>query len=290
MTTLIINSSNVVQGSNNSIYKYVFSGGGISLDNGDEVAIQSICIPYSWFNISSFYNNNSFGYSINGNNFNINIPDGFYTITDLNNILTNAQITNGHYLLDSSGNYNVYLQIQLNISKYANEIDAKPFLSGGISGNVVPTGYTNPANVLYNTILINSASIVPQFVVYSNNNFGSIIGFTSGSYPTNSNYSSLQSITSNTVPNATPVNSLILRCNLIDNKHSAVPDVLFSFTPNNTSFGSNIVVNSSSLSWINSRAGNFMDLTITITDQNFQRIYMNDYNIMIQLLIRKKQK
>ena len=66
MRTLIINNSNVVQGYSNSKYTYQFSGGGATFEKGDQIAVQSIQVPYSWFNITSSYNNNTFGYKLNG--------------------------------------------------------------------------------------------------------------------------------------------------------------------------------------------------------------------------------
>ena len=60
------------------------------------VMLSSAQIPYSFFNITSAYNNNRFTFSFPTGagagiytNFNITIPDGFYTIEDLMHIFSN---------------------------------------------------------------------------------------------------------------------------------------------------------------------------------------------------------
>ena len=64
MATLFFNNTNVVAGSNNSRYQLQFTGGGIQFKAGDKIGIQQITIPYSWFNITRAYNNNTFGYKL----------------------------------------------------------------------------------------------------------------------------------------------------------------------------------------------------------------------------------
>ena len=45
---------------NNSIYTYNFINGGFRIDDDMEVMVSSAKIPYSIFNITAAYNNNSF--------------------------------------------------------------------------------------------------------------------------------------------------------------------------------------------------------------------------------------
>ena len=72
-----------------------------------------------------------------------------------------------------------------------------------------------------------------------NSNISSILSFSQNTYPcTNTifNYNILSNIT----PNSTPVNSIIVRCNIINNNCSIPSDILDSFLIN-VSFGSNII-------------------------------------------------
>ena len=51
--TLLLNSSNVI-GSNNNTYQYNFISGSFHAKDC-EMAVSSLAIPYSWFNITSAY-------------------------------------------------------------------------------------------------------------------------------------------------------------------------------------------------------------------------------------------
>ena len=58
---LVLNSTNVV-GNNNNTYKYNFINGMFQIKDC-EISIANISIPYSWFNITSAYQNNSFQFT-----------------------------------------------------------------------------------------------------------------------------------------------------------------------------------------------------------------------------------
>ena len=77
--TLIINSSNVI-GTTNSSYQYKFIQGSFVAKNC-EIAVGSLTMPYSWYNISTFYSNTSFSftfpYKATTATLNITLPDGF---------------------------------------------------------------------------------------------------------------------------------------------------------------------------------------------------------------------
>ena len=81
--TLVFNSSNVV-GTNNNTYQYNFIQGAVNIKDC-EIAVGSLTIPYSWYNVTSYYNNRTFSivfpYGI-GLTYamNITLPAGFYTI------------------------------------------------------------------------------------------------------------------------------------------------------------------------------------------------------------------
>ena len=112
--TLVINSSNLSNPNTNGTYTYNFIGGGFKVEDDMEVMLSSAQIPYSIFNITAAYKNNAFtlqfptGAAVGTYTaFNIVIPDGFYTINDLNSYLQQYCITNGLYLIDGNGN-NVY--------------------------------------------------------------------------------------------------------------------------------------------------------------------------------------
>ena len=56
MFNLIVNSNNVANSLNN-MYQYNFKGGVFTVPENAEIMITSFQIPYSWYNISTRYNN-----------------------------------------------------------------------------------------------------------------------------------------------------------------------------------------------------------------------------------------
>jgi len=206
--TLVLNSSNVI-GTNNNTYQYIFIKGSFTIQEGAEIMVSSIQVPYSWFNITATYNNNSFKIffptaSTTYTLFTITIPDGFYTTTSLNSYIQQYCITNGLYLIDSLGNFVYYIVIAYNTTYYANQILT---FTVPIS---LPSGYSAPSNWIGYPVV----SRTPYIQILSTNTLSSFLGFTSGYYPPSaaSGETANYSINSNITPLGSTVNSVIVRC------------------------------------------------------------------------------
>lgn len=276
---IIINGSNVVQGSNNSIYRYVFPQGSVRF-NKSKVAVASISLYYSWFNITSTLNNNSFSYvwytNSGSTTVNITIPNGFYSITELNAYLQSQMISNGHYLVDGNGDYVYYLEFATNSTYYSIQFNSYPIPTS------LPSGYSNPASMTFPV-----TATTPQIII-SSNNFTNIIGFNAGTYPDpvqSTTYSKLSDFT----PQVTPVQSVVLACSLLNNKYSNPSTILYSFSPVGTSFGSLIQTNPSQFSFVDIQDGSYNTFDITFLDQSFNFLQINDSNLVVQLLIESKK-
>jgi len=65
--------------------------------NGYEIAVGSIALSYSWFNISALLGNNLIGYatSISGAITQLTIPDGVYGLSNINSFLQNSIVAAG---------------------------------------------------------------------------------------------------------------------------------------------------------------------------------------------------
>jgi hypothetical protein len=279
---LVLNSSNVI-GNNNNTYQYNFTTNSFKIEKGDEVCLSSVCIPYSWFNITTLNNNKSFTFyfptgSSTYNTYNITLPDGFYNVNDINFYLQQICIANGLYLINSSGQNVYYLTMSYNQNYYAVQILEL------LVPTSLPSGFTAPSNwVGYPTV-----SRTPYIQILSNNTFGSIIGYTAGNYGLNATTN--QSFLSNITPNATPVNSLILRCNLVNNDVTFPSDILESIPISNVSFGSNINYQPSYERWVKLKEGIYTNFTITLADQNFNPLIARDSNSLFTLMIRRSKK
>lgn len=284
--TLVLNSNNVI-GTNNSTFEYKFIQGAFKARN-NEIAISSLTIPYSWFNVSTFYNNKTFSitfpYLATTTTLNIVLPDGFYTVTDLNNYIQLQCINNGLYLISGGQNY-YFVNLATNYTYYNNQFTftlVPTALTGAYAGfSQPPTGFWSSTGGGLPTV-----STTPYVTLASVGSIGDIIGFTSGTYPT-APYTTNQTSSSNKTPNATAVNGLILRCNLINNSITSPSDI-FDSVPINSTFGTNITYQPSYPKWLALRDGSYNSMVVTIVDQNLNTVSARDPNVLITLMIKTK--
>lgn len=279
--TLCLNSSNVVAGSYNTSYRYSFIGGNFRTDDC-EICISQSTIPYAWYNISAAYGNNTFSLIIptGATNFGINVtlPDGFYSINDIQNYIQQVCITNKVYFITSTGSYvypvflsysSTYYKVQLILSAYPNAAD------------LATLGYTQPVG----------APALPTATTttgFNTGTLGGILGFDNATtYPTTFT-SATQNFLSTQTPVGSAVNSLVFRCSLVDNNVSMPSDIMDGCAIN-TPFGTNIIYDPSFEKWVKMKSGTYSSLTFTIADQNFNQIYSIDPNVAITLMIRQKK-
>jgi hypothetical protein len=143
--------------------------------------------------------------------------------------------------------------------------------------STLPSGWTNPAN-------FNVGSNTSVQLYIPDTNIKNIFGFNSGYYPPSPS-TSIYSKISDFTPIGSPMNSIIMKCNLVDNKLCIPSDILYAITPN-VSFGANQIIQSPEYAWANTRAGNFHTLEIQFVDDNFNSISMKDNNLCILVLIK----
>ena len=286
--TLVINNSNVSNRNTNATYTYNFIGGGFNVDDNTMVMVSSAQIPYSIFNITAAYNNNSFtlGFPTGANagtytNFTVVIPDGFYTIEDLNSFMQQFAITNGLYLINDAGE-NVYYTPAF----YVNQVSYAIQILLYTVQRALPTDWTQPANWIgYST---HTANRTPHIHVSATNNFGDYIGFTSGQYPPTLPRTTDYSVLSNKKPPiGSYVNSIIIHCSLVNNPVVSPSDILDAFQISNTTFGENINYNPSVEKFVKLTKGTYSSMIIYLTDQNNNPITLIDPNILITLLFKK---
>jgi hypothetical protein len=283
--TLILNSSNII-GSNNNIFQYNFINSGFYIPEGSEISISSVQIPYSFYNVSSFYDNRKFtirwpvGASFT--DYNVVLDEGFYTINDIQNFIQNFCITNSLYFIDANGDYIYFIYLAYNITAYKIQLIVSP----------VPTVALTPATVIvpsgFPTRPTTNAS-TPLFIV-NDNRFGSLLGFNIGTYP-----SAFQSSSFNRVSDYTPkgsnINSIVIRANVVENSVTMPSDILDSFgIPLGSQFGSNINYEPSFQKWVSIRSGNYTSMIITIQDQDYGDMKILDPNSIITLIIKYPKK
>ena len=281
---LVLNSSNVI-GSNNNTFQYNFIGGSF-VSKDSEIAISSVTIPYSWYNISSQYNNQNltivFPLGSGTTALNLIIPAGFYTVPDIQNYINQQCIANNYYLKDNAGNYVYYFYMTYSSVYYKVQVLCSPVPT------VLPTGWSLPTLGTGGwSSALPTTGYIPQLVLYSTfGNIGPIIGFANGNYPTTFTTTS-QNFLSTLTPVGSTVNSLVVRCSLVKNAIGVPTDILDSI-PINSSYGGNINYVPSFERYVTLADGTYSNFQIVFSDQNLNTLYALDPNVSITLLIKKK--
>jgi hypothetical protein len=113
--TLILNSSNATAQVNT--FQYNLIGSEYNITKGSKIAVSSITIPYSWFNITSSNNLLILKWPSNNVEYTITFTPGFYSVPDLQGFLEQRMIELGTsmYLIDASGNYVYYFKMVYNV-------------------------------------------------------------------------------------------------------------------------------------------------------------------------------
>lgn len=277
---LVMNSNNVIAGSNNSRYAYTFINNNLTLLDEAEICISNITLPYSFYNVTTAYNNRSFTFSYpvgaGETSITITLPEGFYTVTDINAAFQQQMILNGNYLINAQGKYIYYATFLYNPTTYGVQLICQ------IIPTSLPVGWTQPSN----WVGYPSTSRTPRITI-TNNNFGKIIGFEAGSFPTTSQLTD-QSFLNTLVPLGSNINSIIITCNLIDNSVGFPSNILDTMPISNTLFGSNLNYSPPALKWVKLVSGTYQKMEIQFVDQNLNAMNIIDSNVCISLLIKNK--
>jgi hypothetical protein len=283
--TLVLNNTNVVSGTSNNTYQYKFILGSLKLKNY-EMAISSFVLPYSWFNVTNLYNNRTISFTFptgaTTTPLNITLPEGFYTVADIQNYIYLQCINAGLYLIDSSGNYVIYVNIYSNPTYYANTIILSQVPT------TLPTGYSYATSGTYSVAGgLPTVAGTPSCSFAASGSLAVLLGF-NASQTLVAAVSSFSTNSPNT-PIGSTVNGVIVRCSMINNPVIVPSDVLDAVSISGATFGANINYNPSFQKFVDVSDGNYNQMTITLVDQNLNSLIARDSNILLTLQFRPKQ-
>lgn len=264
---IIIGQKNYI---GNSTFRYYFPSGTINLHNSS-VAISSINMYYSWFNITTAFNNRIFtirmpegaGYAY----YEIIIDEGFYTVDSLNSWLQNWFIQHNMYLIDENGDYVYYVTFTTNETYYKVQITTYEVPT------TLPSGWINPGLTL--------PSVAGRFAAVTigdSNNFGVLLGFSPNTY-TGANLGNL-------IPQLSPVSSVIVQTPNLNNIYSNPNTNLLSFSVSNQPFGSMIIVEPKELVYVDATDTSIAFIDIRLVDQNYNNLAFLDIAVVINLIIK----
>jgi hypothetical protein len=132
-----------------------------------------------------------------------------------------------------------------------------------------------------------ASTVVSNGSIQSISNFVSGSGFTSlPNVSVSLGYTANYSANSPITPVGSYVNSIIIRCSLVNNRVGNPMDIIDSFTIGATTFGANINYAPSVNKWVKLSSGTFSNFLISFCDQNLNLIQGLDNNILITLLFK----
>jgi hypothetical protein len=206
------------------------------------------------------------------------ISDGYYSVSDINFFVQNQCIINNLYVTTNDGLNNVYfVELAINSIRYSTSLN---FYAIPTASEATALGYVKPSSATWN---FPTEPVCPSLSFQQS--FGNLIGQTFGTYPQTPSSNNIQFLSSQT-PKISPVDSLILTCNLVNSKYSIPSNVLFT-VPISSSLGSLINVNISSIVFNDILAQNFSSLEITIFDQLFNPVVLLDTEMTPTLVIEE---
>lgn len=278
-STITLNRTNLVSSVNNNVYRYDFPGNA-SFGETDQIAISSVSIYNSFFNISTDYNNTFFQYRFyfgaTSNIFNVIMPEGFYSISDINAYLQSIFITNSHYLIDGNGNFVYFMSLQENLTTYKVDLICQPVPT------VLPAGWSTPVGFPGLPLVAR----VPEFIV-PNTNITKIFGFNAATYPP-APQATTYSAASTFTPQITDITSVLMATNVVNNPFSSPANLIFSF-PIQEQFAVLLNPPINELVFNKIQAGYYNSLEIQFLDNLYRPLKVRDTNVVITCVIKSFQ-
>jgi hypothetical protein len=287
-----MNGTNIVQDGNNNKLIYKFPN---SVNFKDKyIAVSSISMYYSWFNITSVYTNNTFTYTWNGTvnkTYTITIPDGLWDITAINNYIQFVCLQNGTYWTVSSTYYYPF-ELIVNPNRYAIQLNTYQIpTTTPTNGTVPPAGWPT---VSFNSVVtfptaFNDIVGYPENFASANNVGG---GVTFQSPTASTNYASVNSVNtisylSSVAPQVQPFSSILFSLSNINNPYTQPSSIIYSLN-SNVGVGELISEKPPNFMWNRMIDGTYSELRLTFLGPNNQPITINDPNMTILLTIRDK--
>ena len=252
MRTIIMSSSNIVGTGNNTL---VYDIPTSATFRDDYIAVASVAIYYSWFNISPALGNQTFSYTWGATTVDITIPPGLYEVSTLNDYLQSQFIANGHYLIETATQQNVYFgEFVINPAQYVVQINTYsiPIASAPPAGYTIITALPATQNTLGMTL---------------GSGLGTLLGFTGTNLaispvPALPDFTQ-QSFQSNVSPNIQPNSTVLISVDGVDNPYANPTGVIYAFSPS-VGIGEIVIEKPPQLCWVRIKEGQTRQLTLRL--------------------------
>jgi hypothetical protein len=295
MFVIVLNQSNLSSDGTNSELIYKFPNSVVFKDK--YIAVSSIAMFYSWFNITQVATNNNFSFTWTAGaittTYQINIPDGLYDIVDINNYIQYVCIQNSLYWTIGGVNYYPF-EISVNPNRYAIQINTYLIPTVLPAGASIPAGFPGFPAVARNTVVT-----IPQ-------RFNVIIGYTAG-FVSNANIGNAYvppspskasnfatknavgtiSYLSDQAPQVQPNSNVLFSISNINNPYSQPSSIIYSLSPK-VKVGEQVSDTPPNFMWNKMIDGTYSELRLQLLGTNKERLVINDPNMTILLTIRDK--
>jgi hypothetical protein len=250
----------------------------VQFKKGDKLSLYSFSMYNSFYNISQTqYQNTNITFTwFDGTIFNWVIPDGYYSLSDLNLWLQQQFILNKLYCVNSNNSQNIYfVQFQTNSVLYKAQIDLFYVPS---SANALLYGYQKPEGATWNFPSVNT---MVQITI--NQNLKTYFGTTQTTF---GNVSPAQNMNylSDVCPSISRVFSIYLGCNLVVSEYNQIGN-LFAQFPISASFGNLIKVEAQE-SLISINPGIYNEILISLWTQENKNLIFQDSDMTLFLILQ----
>ena len=259
MSSIILNSTHIIDSINNSTFQIDFERSVSLFDK--HIALTSASLYFSWRNITS--SNNTFSYIwIDDVEYSVELPIGFYEISDIRTYFQYIMTKNGHVMTNTETNSTIFfIDMLVNNTKYSIDIITYPVPT------TLPEGFTS--SITFPSVAKNPRLTLPSGM---NDIFGYDEGFT-----TNAG-SEIQTYNSTKAPNVSPDSSVLLVCDQVNNEFSNL-GILYAISQS-VSIGSLIVDRPSQPIYSKLKNGSYNHLTFRIlSSKTFRPIEILDSEI-----------
>lgn len=292
MFVIVLNQNNLVNDGQNNKLVYKFPNSILFKDK--YIAVSSISMYYSWFNITSSFMNNTFSYTWTSGatttSYTITIPNGLYEISDINSYAQFIMIQNSTYWIDSSGNYLYPFDIEVNANRYAIQLNTYLIPTSLPVGASIPVGFPGWPTTTQNSV-ITFPTFFSTLVGYVSN-FSSDANVSNAFIPSGTYVSKTASGTisyiSTTSPQVQPNPSILFSLSNINNPYTQPSTIIYSITPS-VAIGQQISEKPPNFMWNRMIDGTYNELRLTLLGSgNLSPVTLNDPSMTILLCIRDK--
>ena len=293
MFVIVMNSNNLIQDGQNNKLVYKFPNS-VTL-TGKYIAVSAISMYYSWFNITQANGNYFFTFTWTADAvttvYTVNLPDGFYEITTINDYIQWFCIQNDLYWTINGVNYYPF-EFLVNASRYAIQINTYLIPTVAPMGATTPIGFPGWPTVTQNSVIVIPANL--NVIMGYTANFTTDANLNDAYNPPTSTNSLVAknslgtlSYVSSSAPNVQPYNNVLFSISNINNPYSQPSSIIYSLNPS-VNVGQQIFETPPNFMWNRLIDGTYNELRLSLLSNNLQPLLIRDSNMTFLLTIRDK--